>query len=224
MYALLLGQLWKFLCGFHTQKLSQEELYSYIQQAFFDSRIGSKLATNLSEGKREKNFENASTSTASTKKHLKLVGELRPRENKNTKQEKEIDMEEDIIPATPPSPLIKFQKKIPNTSKLTEEEILQKMPKTNIIDLIESIDGTSYSQVTEEKSFLAHIDTLSKKIKLIESEGLKTGIVNPLQEKSESVTENLSNSNIVNTCSTVNDTKNTKKSIADYFQKISKTS
>lgn len=141
----------------------------------------------------------------------------------------EIDLNsftDDIIPATPPLPeTTKLKKKLSVTktkSKLTDEQIIHKLPKTNIIELIESIDGTSSSKITTEESFLSHIENLSKKIKVKSSDEDSPDVIETSQETdtgSITVFKGPSNSVVTNSSSTsLNETRGTKKIITDYFQ------
>lgn len=206
-------------------------MYSYIHQAYFDGKKQPKLKKFFSVNFKKRDSETASTSTEITRgesKSSKQTTDTKVDKNK-TKMEVEsnffdTDDDDDIIPATPPPVEVhKFKKNfLTNKSKLTNEEIIQKLPKTNIIELIESIDGTPGHKINKEDTFLSEIENLSKKIKVGTSDEESPEIIETSQEfeiesttskrQSSSVNENFSSSS-------VSETKASKKLISDYFQK-----
>lgn len=229
------AQLWRFLCGFSEQKIGADKLYSYIQQAYFDSKKQPKIKKffNVSFKKRDNIGPSSSSSLSSLSSNTSTKKTDNERKSKETVDEKCKEealesvsdlFEEDIIPGTPPEELIKFKKKTPKTkSKLTPEEIAQKMPKTNIIELIDILDGNANTKPLEtvkEETFLTQIDKLSKKLNSeLSQEGSEEGEnmeVDPVEEKKYSDTEMKNVS--------CNENKSTKRKISDYFQKPFKSS
>lgn len=137
--------------------------------------------------------------------------------------------DDDIIPATPPPEANEFKKTLSKTKpKLTDEELLQKLPKTNIFEILDAIDGVPPPKVSKEQSFLSHMDNLSKKIKVSNAGDESPDIIETSQdERIESVTESRSLSNSVSdniSSTSVNETKGAKKLITSYFQKSFKSS
>lgn len=239
------GSLWKFLCGFSSQKISEDKLYAYIQQAFFDAKKQPKLKNFFSLSFKKRDDEKPSTSAGWKTDSSKVSVDTSSSKEKTNTSENKIEInhnetdagwdsfDEDIIPATPPPQVNKFKKTFIKTkSKLTDAEIVEKLPKTNIIDLIESIDGAPRAKNVEnkeeaEKSFLAHIDNMSKKIKVdTPSDEENPEIIETSQEmafESMSFVKNTSKS-VIPSGGTENGTKATRKLISDYFQKPFKSS
>lgn len=130
--------------------------------------------------------------------------------------------DDDIIPPTPPPEINKSKKVFTKTkSKSIEKEIVHKLPKTDIIELIEAIDGTPPAKVVEEESFLTHIDNLSKKMKVDSPDEESPEIIETSQEIE---IESLMSFSSKSRSSSINDAKGTKKLISDYFQKSFKSS
>lgn len=232
----ILGTLWKFLCGFSSQKISEDKLYAYIQQAFFDAKKQPKLKNFFSISFKKRDEEKPSTSTGwktnskasdepSTSKEKTNATESKREKNEIKMDTNSDSFDEDIIPATPPPDMNKFKKTFSKSKfKLTDEEIVQKLPKTNIIELIEGIDAAPPKKSDEEgESFLTHIEKLSKKIKVDTSDEESPEIIETSQEiefESMSVTKSTSRTVIGSgSIASANDTKATKKLISDYFQK-----
>ncbi|KAG5896259.1 hypothetical protein JTB14_033556 [Gonioctena quinquepunctata] len=159
---IVISQLWTFLSGFAASGAPENTLFSYIQQAYFDSKkqpsikkfffpkkkftLKPTVPINKSEG----------PSTSSSECKNNNSGNY-----SEMKMEEDYDSYEDIIPATPPS--FKFKKKIKKNYQLSEEEILKKLPKTNIGDLIDQIDGGTNNNKDRKETLLSKIDKLSKK-------------------------------------------------------------
>lgn len=133
--------------------------------------------------------------------------------------------EDDIIPGTPPEESIKFKKNVKIKSKFTKEEIAQKLPKTNIIELIDIIDGNSdkSSGNVSEETFLTQIDMLSKKV---ESDLSQQSSSSPSDESEKMEVDLPEKATNIETKTNygVSENKSTKRKISDYFQKSFKSS
>lgn len=217
--------MWRYLCGFSRQKLPEDKLYSYLHQAFYDHKKQPKIKKFFSVNFKKKDHEKPSTSRDTS------VVDVKPSTTfeEQTEIPMEIDsssFEDDFIPGTPPQDINKFLKISSKTkSKLTNEDIVQKLPKTDIISLIEGLDGEPLAKVEEkEDSFLSHFDKASKKIKVSPSDEESPDIIETSQEIVEhSLLKSHSNSVIENTASAISsEMKGSKKLISDYFQKTFK--
>lgn len=77
----------------------------------------------------------------------------------------DINEYDDVIPASPSPPSKKNNSS--SKSRLTSKEIIMKLPKTDIVELIDIIDGNSIDRKdhSREDTFLSHLDKYSKKVK-----------------------------------------------------------
>ncbi|XP_023015523.2 poly(ADP-ribose) glycohydrolase [Leptinotarsa decemlineata] len=163
---IIISQLWRFLSGFVSTGAPEKNLYPFIQQAYFDSKKQPSIKSFFFPKKEvtvknvlsSKKFQDKPSTSSSKVKSSKSDSEL--------KMEEGYDSYEDVIPATPPS--FKLKKKVKKDPQLTNEEILERLPKANVADLIDEIDGGIINNGKErvnEETLLSSIDKLSRKNK-----------------------------------------------------------
>ncbi|KAJ8961736.1 hypothetical protein NQ318_021336 [Aromia moschata] len=126
------------------------------------------------------------------------------------------DVDEDIIAATPPEDLAYKGKNAKMKFKLPTEQTNDKMPKTDIAELIDILDRNANKSREQDKagSFLAELDKL-KVIRNKESNESKSYIVEVEKPEVDSCTTNESVS-LLN--SPTSESKTSKRKITDYFQ------
>lgn len=161
-------QLWRFLCGFSVTKNSENNLYSYIQQAFFDSKKQPTVKNFFKKPveARKKNIDTSINEAGPSNSFKKISADSDSELNEIVISTPEDFENEDVIPGTPPEKYISRNKKIKN-SKLSLEKISEKLPKTDIGALIDEMDGniSKKAVVAVEDSLLEKIEKLSKQSK-----------------------------------------------------------
>ncbi|KAJ8922080.1 hypothetical protein NQ315_008721 [Exocentrus adspersus] len=204
-------QLWRFLCGFATLSLPQGKLYAYIQQAFFDGKKQPTIKKFFGiTGAKKKEHE--SPSTSSDNKTKKVTADKRTEQEICELMDLDID---DIIPASPPSESCKKETaKFKNKEERSKskEDISKKMPKSDIAELIDIIDGNvtkSKEKHSKEESFLSELDKLRKNNK-------DTNLVRVDEVEKMDVSESVDSEIVLNNSGVEN--KTTKRKITDYFQ------
>lgn len=194
--------------------LAQEKLYSYIQQAFFDGKKQPTIKKFFGITTRKKESEIPSTSSDSKK----VCNKKKEQMNVNTMDY--ID-EDDVIPSTPPNELVYKKENFKLKTKVSNEDFSKKMPKTDIAELIDIIDGNmNKPKVTHrEESFLMEIDRLRKKSMSIDTETSR------LYKVGENESESVNSETEMVLSSPTAESKSSKRKITDYFQiKSSKSS
>ncbi|XP_057658319.1 poly(ADP-ribose) glycohydrolase-like [Diorhabda carinulata] len=192
-------QLWKILCGFSLSSKSEEQLYPFIQQAYFDSKKQPSVKSFLKT-------EEAGTSNSLKPKNFYL-------NNKkiNKINDEQLDMmwnptntterlfDEEMIDESD-----KLEKCCKNETRETlPNRIKEKMPKIDIGDLIDEMDGhtTNKNREFAEDSLLTQIDKLSKNSRICEPSVIEC------KETMEIVDVSLNNAK-------------SKRKISDYFSKV----
>ncbi|VEN59528.1 unnamed protein product [Callosobruchus maculatus] len=209
-------ELWRILCKFSSSNVSEQKLYSFIQQAYFDSKKQPDLKKYFGDSNQEKEPSTStkdssgkaqpSSSTSNTNIHCSTTNfrdtkdffspykeKAPPLSTSNSDTHKsdvytedgdlneepqmDCDFEKDVIEGTPPGPMteFKFKKKTKIKTKLTEEEIIQNLPKTDIVGLMDDLEGVSKpsNEKSEPDSLLTHIDKIPRKTKLLKVDDQK---------------------------------------------------
>ncbi|CAH1176930.1 unnamed protein product [Phaedon cochleariae] len=163
-------QLWRILCGFSPSGFSDTSLYLFIQQTYITQKkepVIEKLVEN-----KNGHCSSSQNKTVFKKQECEPSTSFQGRRNGDEIREEKIDftktndmeIDDDIIDATPPEE-IKFKKKQTKKAKMSEKEVLEKMPKTNIMELIDRIDGNTnnnHKEGHQEESFLSKLDSFKK--------------------------------------------------------------
>ncbi|CAH1968331.1 unnamed protein product [Acanthoscelides obtectus] len=201
-----ISELWRILCKFSSSNVPERNLYSFIQQAYFDSKkqpdskksVGEKIeqpSTSRESSSREiqppqpsltTNTSGSSKSGTDIRDFFGPGKEKQPSSNtaksedgpKNVEAsrvtEETCDFEEDIIEGTPPTTVtdFKYKKKTKIKAKFTEEEIVQKLPKTDIALLMDDLEGVSKpsNEKSQPDSLLTQIDKMPRKTKVLKVE------------------------------------------------------
>ncbi|XP_072397640.1 poly(ADP-ribose) glycohydrolase-like [Diabrotica undecimpunctata] len=218
-------QLWKLICGFVLSKKSEEYFYSYIQQAYFDSRRQTSI----------KNFfkpEDPGPSTSA----------IKPKKISFTKVNRQNDKDLDIVlsnadifekffsDSPPEDESITKKKKVANGSKLPQKidsigDLIdgidtssfykqnsrlpqQKYVQNNIGDLIDNMDNSRTRKYKEQQdnnadSLLNFVDTLHRKKIQSEPNRIEEMEIDTVEDTSEVVME-----------------AKARKKITEYFQKV----
>ncbi|CAH0558994.1 unnamed protein product [Brassicogethes aeneus] len=205
--------LWNFLKSFSSSSVSHENLYSYIQQSFFDSKHQPSIKNYFSRKLLPEIPSTSSTSTSSPqaeKKH-KLVPECKDTCIEIEPNLMDLDsIEDDIIPDTPPHVSeMRFQKISKSLIPASKEEISKKMPNNHdeIVGLL-GFDGNANKskEKSDDNTLLSELDKLRK--------NSKSNILEKV-EKSKEISQNESFE-----ISGVE--KSQKRKITDYFTKHEK--
>ncbi|XP_018570201.1 poly(ADP-ribose) glycohydrolase [Anoplophora glabripennis] len=210
-------QLWRFLCGFATLNLTQEKLYAYIQQAFFDGKKQPTIKKFFGITNKKKESEIPSTSNG------KRVYNTKKKDLEKPDAMDYVD-DDDIIPPTPPNELLYKRENVKFKIKASNEDVSRKLPKTDIAELIDIIDGNmNKPKVTNrEESFLMEVDKLRRNSLNSDTEASRLSKVG--ENEKVDVNESVNSESPVLSSPTA-ESKSTKRKITDYFQiKSSKSS
>lgn len=140
---LVLAQLWRFLCKFGISKLPPDKLYSFIQQAYFDSKK-QPLIRNFFGIK--PNTQKQNEAIASTSK----------------KQPEEI-IKNDIIEE--PKLKLEFKRETPLKKRFSSpQQLVDKLPKNHdeILSLFDGNANKCVQKQEENQSFLERLDKFRK--------------------------------------------------------------
>ncbi|ENN74730.1 hypothetical protein YQE_08697, partial [Dendroctonus ponderosae] len=141
------AQLWKFLGQFAHKNLPEDKLYSFIQQAYFDSKTQPAISSFFSKI----TPNNAASITPSTSFQHKLrTRSDRPEKERITNESMDFVIEtpilsssssfEDIIPSSQPSSPSR-RKIVKSKTGTSAESIIKKLPKTDIGEIFDMLDG-----------------------------------------------------------------------------------
>ncbi|CAG9764003.1 unnamed protein product [Ceutorhynchus assimilis] len=163
-----IAQLWRFLCQFSIRGLSDDKLFSFIEQAYFDSKkqptishFFGKAATNpqpstfkkdpkpiiVEKSPKEINMDIESPTTSTLSNLFEVTDET--------------PSSEEIIPSSQPSS--PKAKKLLKTKKSTKshKDILNKLPKTDIMEIFDMLDGNANKSLSTSNSESPEIGVLS---------------------------------------------------------------
>ncbi|XP_049820931.1 poly(ADP-ribose) glycohydrolase isoform X2 [Aethina tumida] len=210
-------QLWRFLSKFSSSSLSSEKLYSFIQQSYFDSKNQPSIRKFLGcIAKPPKDMPSTSSSTSSIApvQEAKQLDELDSCDaviDMEGVETVDCDIQEDIIPETPPEEYVPKSRKV--SLKSTKEEIAKKIPKNHdeIVSLLGLIDGNANkpkNRVVQDVTFLSELDKFRVNCKTRSVEMINCP--NVTMDVEEDVTDDV----ILE--------KPQKRKITDYFSKHSK--
>nr|CAI5843556.1 unnamed protein product [Callosobruchus analis] len=133
---------------------------------------------------------------------------------KNIDFNREPQMGCDVIEGTPPVRMteFKFKKKTNIKTKLTEEEIIQNLPKTDIVGLMDDLEGISDppNEKSEPDSLLSQIDSIPRKTKMLKVDDYK------LLASAVGADEEM-DVDFVETSTNKEESKAPKRKISDYF-------
>lgn len=187
-------------------------MYSYIQQAFFDGKKQPAIKKFFGITTKKKESEIPSTSSDSKKVC--------------NKKEKDIfENDDDIIPPSPSNESVYRKENFKFKTKVLNEDFSKKIPKTDIAELIDIIDGNmNKTKVTQrEESFLMEIDKLRKKSISSDTETSRLCKVGENEKMDVSECINCETATVLSSPTT--ESKSAKRKITDYFQiKSSKSS
>nr|CAH7713186.1 unnamed protein product [Callosobruchus chinensis] len=251
-------ELWRILCKFSSSNVPEQKLYSFIQQAYFDSKKQPNLKKYFGESDNEKEPSTStkgsssrvqpSSSTSSTNNDCSNKSSCDTRDffsshkeklppsstsNSDTQEsdldKKDIDLdgapqmdcdfEKDFIDGTPPGSMteFKFKKKTKIKTKLTQEEIIQNLPKTDIVGLMDDLEGVSKpsNEKSEPDSLLTQIDKIPRKTKILKVDDQKLLASGVGADEEMDV-------DFMETSTSKEESKAPKRKISDYFSVKSK--
>ncbi|KAH1028603.1 hypothetical protein HUJ05_001943 [Dendroctonus ponderosae] len=183
-------QLWKFLGQFAHKNLPEDKLYSFIQQAYFDSKTQPAISSFFS--KITPNNAASITPSTSFQHKLRTRSDI-PEKERITNESMDFVIEtpilsssssfEDIIPSSQPSSPSR-RKIVKSKTGTSAESIIKKLPKTDIGEIFDMLDGNgNQPNKSESKMDEAHCkgfsitgqcDTPNTKESLVEGKSEKT--------------------------------------------------
>ncbi|XP_060525028.1 poly(ADP-ribose) glycohydrolase isoform X2 [Cylas formicarius] len=215
-----IGQLWRFLCQFSTKSLKEEQLYSFIQQSYFDVKKQPSIKSFLI--KSDKLKSNMPSSIEKSKWSPKVnSGSFKARSPKKCKREEEAmeivdesSSSEDIIPSSQPSQE-KYKKIIKAKPRISPSDVMTDI--TQLFDILDGNANRNLDKMDEAGSLLSELDKYKRNSGKLETkltakvDGLEEVIVIKNEEPIEKV-DNVTREN------SLIELKNKKeKKITDYF-------
>lgn len=230
-----ISELWRLLCRFEAAQLKPDQLFSYIQQAYFDSKKDAFVKVSVSAFKTSSLFgqPNPPKEFRFTKT-FNLNGQSTSRLSPTNPTNNNMEVEDSQEPTTPSSPHLPKRKR--KTSDSASTSTTSPSTTTNLISIMNKIDGSPTKTVTSSESahntswgFLNCVDEYTKQANKSSSDSNVSDQHHTTIEiekndeqhmEVEEIIENLSEDIEDNSAAVSSSTVSTpKKKITDYFKK-----